>query len=181
MVTWLTFINRHGLWLSWPLFGLGVVLVWFGIMTVVRLSERHRLCRLPLAPEQVVEFDEARRVILWFEGPLLSARSAGLSFGLTATNGQAVEGNSPWFPLRPSTFSTVRTTKRCFEIPAPGRYILKIEGLGATKPSDENHQLVFMRPYLAQSIGCVLVIILGGFLGIGSLVNFLLRLSQRPG
>ncbi len=38
-----------------------------------------------------------------------------------------------------------------------------------------------MRPYLPQTIGCILGILLGAFLAIGSIVNFFIRLSEGGG
>jgi hypothetical protein len=80
-----------------------------------------------------------------------------------------------------SGFSKVRIADRIFTIPYPGTYVLHSKGLGASKPGDEKHRIIFMRPYLSQTIGCILGILLGAFLAIGSIVNFFIRLSEGGG
>jgi hypothetical protein len=174
----LAFFYKNGLWLSWPVFGLGVYLLWFFILTVVRLGDRNRLCSLPLEARQNADFPEAGRVILWMEGPLFSTRCRGLSFDLTGSDGSLLKGRMILFRQASSGFSTARITLGVFTIPSPGTYILNTRGLGDPRAGDEKHRLIFMRPYLPQTIGCILGIILGAFLAIGSTVNFFLRLLQ---
>ena len=177
----LTFFYKNGLWLSWPVFGLGVFLLWFFIMTVIRLGDKNRLCSLPLEAEQSVEFSEAGQVILWLEGPLLTTRFGGLSFELTGIDGSSLQGRMALFRQGSSGFSKVRIADRVFTIPYPGTYVLHTKGLGAAKAGDEKHRIIFMRPYLPQTIGCILGILLGAFLAIGSIVNFFIRLSEGGG
>ncbi len=177
----LTYFHKYGLWLSWPVFGLGVFLLWFFIMSVVKVGEKHRICHLPLQAEQMVEFAEAGRVILWLEGPLLTNRFAGLSFELRGPDGSSSKGRMALFRGGSSSFSKARIADRVFTITTPGRYVLHTEGLGGEKAGDEQHRLIFMRPYLAETVGSVLGIILGAVLTIGSTVNFLIRLLGGGG
>ncbi len=177
----LTFFYKNGLWLSWPVCGLGMFLLWFFIMTVVRLGDKNRLFSLPLEAEQSVEFREPGQVILWLEGPLLTSRFGGLSFELTGSDGSSLKGRMALFRQGSSGFSKVRIADRIFTIPYPGTYVLHSKGLGASKPGDEKHRIIFMRPYLSQTIGCILGILLGAFLAIGSIVNFFIRLSEGGG
>jgi hypothetical protein len=174
----LTFLYKNGLWLSWPLFGLGVFLLWFCIVTVVRLGDKNLICSLPLEAEQSVDFAEAGQVILWLKGPQLTTRFAGISYELTGMDGSSNRGRMCLFRLRSSGWSKMRFTDRVFTLSYPGRYVLHIRGLGDPRPNDDKHRILFMRPYLPQSIGCVLGILLGSFLVIGSTVNFILRLTQ---
>ena len=90
----LAFLNRHGLWLSWPFFGVGVLLLVFSIVSAVRLGVKSRICDLPLAVQQKVEFLEPAQVVLWLEGPRATSRFAGLSFELTGEGGSAHEGSA---------------------------------------------------------------------------------------
>ncbi len=177
----LTSFHKHGLWLSWPVFGLGVFLLWLFIMTVVKLSEKNRICSLPLRAEQTVDLAEAGPVILWLEGPLLTSRFAGLSFELTGADGTALKGRMALLRQRSSSFSKVRIADRVFTITSPGRYVLHTKGLGGPTAGDEKHRLILMRPYLAQTVGSILGIILGAVLVIGSLVNFFIRLLEGGG
>ena len=173
----ITFIYKNGLWLSPLFFGLGVYLLWFFIVTAVRLGDKNHICTVPLTAAQNVEFAEAGKVILWLEGPLFSSRFAGLTYELTGSNGFATKGRMIFFRLRSSGFSKMRLSDRVFTIPNPGTYVLHTKGLGDPQAGDEKHQLIFMRPYLPQTIGCILGIILGAGLTICSIVNFFLRLS----
>jgi hypothetical protein len=174
----LTFLYKNGLWLSWPLFGLGIFLTWFCIVTVVRLGEKNRICSLPLEAEQNVEFIEAGQVILWLEGPQLTTRFAGISYELTGMDGSSNRGRRTLFRLRSSGWSKMHFTDRVFTLAYPGRYVLHTHGLGDPRAADDKHRILFMRPYLVQSIRCILGILLGSFLIIGSTVNFILRLTQ---
>lgn len=169
----LPFLNKNGMWFSPLLFFLGMFLLWFFIATVTRLGGKNRLCSVPLIAMQDVEFAEVGRVVLWAEGPLLSGRLAGLSYALIGLEGSAVEGRANWFPLKSSSFSRVRLVERIFTIPRPGRYVLHVRGLGAPQAADEKYQLIFMRPYLLQTVGCVLGIIFGAFVTIGSILYFM--------
>lgn len=177
----LTFVYKNGLWLSWPLFCLGVLLLWFFITTAVKLGDRHRICSLPLQPEQVVEFPAAGKVILWLEGPQLTSRFRDLTFELTGSDGATVPGRGVLFRTRSSSLSRVRISDRIFQVPHAGGYALHTRGLGETRDGDAQHRLVFMRPYQVQVIGAVLGIVLGALLVIGSVVNFCLRYFQGAG
>jgi hypothetical protein len=174
----LTFFYENGLWLSWPSFGLGVFLLWFFIATVIKVARRNRICSLPLTTEQNVEFSRAGKVILWLEGPLFTTRFGGLSFELKAGDGSVLKGRMALLRQGSSSFSKARIADRIFSVPHPGAYVLHAKGLGAPKAGDEQHGIIFMRPYMPQTIGCILGILLGAFLCIGSIVNFFLRLSQ---
>jgi len=66
---------------------------------------------------------------------------------------------------------------RIYEITHPGRYTLEIMGLGAEKPSDSKHRIVFTRPHLAQSMAYVNGIVFAAAINIGSIVLFLMRLA----
>jgi len=161
------------------MFGIGVFLLWFFILTVVRLGDKNRICSVPLRAEQDVEFAEAGRVILWVEGPLFSTRFLGLTYELIGSDGSFTTGRENLFPISSSSFSRGRKVERIFTIPHPGRYVLHTRGLEAPKAADEKHKLIFMRPYLPQTIGCILGILLGAFLTIGSLVLFILRFTSK--
>jgi len=52
----LLWLYNHGLWISWPFFFLGVSMLCFSIVTVVRLGGKNLICSLPLKGQQAVEF-----------------------------------------------------------------------------------------------------------------------------
>ena len=68
---------------------------------------------------------------------------------------------------------------KSYRIPMPGRYMLRIKGLEPGSTADAEHQIVFMRPYLARIIGHVIGIVLASLLFIGSIVLFFLRLLSK--
>lgn len=174
----LSFLYDNGLWLSWPLFAMGVFLIVASIRTLLKLAEQNCIHRVPLLVQQNIEFREAGTVALWLEGPLFSTAFRGLGFHLSDCNGRLVGNRRPLFPLHSAGFSRGRMLVRFFSIPHPGIYALQVCAARAPRADDGRHQLLFMRPYLFQTVGCILGIVLGAQLAIGSLVNFLLRLTQ---
>ena len=68
----LDFLYKNGLWISWPLCGLGVFLIWLSIATVVRVVENSRICSLPLTAHQEVDFAEAGLIYPAVSGALNS-------------------------------------------------------------------------------------------------------------
>jgi hypothetical protein len=176
----LTWIYRNGIWIAPPVFVIAAALLIFFILIVVRVVKQAHLLSVPLVAQQEIEFAEPGRVVLCTQGPLLSRRFAGLDYEL-AGNGIPIEGRTTWFHSKTSGFSWVRMEAKSYKIPWPGRYTLRIKGLEPGIATDPEHQIVFMRPHLARSIGCVVGIVLSGILFIGSIVLFFLRLSSRGG
>jgi hypothetical protein len=70
---------------------------------------------------------------------------------------------------------------KSYRIPMPERYILRIKGLDPGSRPDDKHKIVFMRPHLARTIAYAIGIVLAGFLFIGSIVLFFLRLLSHRG
>ncbi len=172
----LSFFYRNAIWISVLLCGLGVALLWFSILSVVRLEQKNRISSLPLVAEQEVEFAEARRIILGVEGPFLTTRFGNLSYELVGSDGLSMPGKRLWFRTRTTSLKRIVHLEIAeFEIRYPGRYILRIRGLGPPQPDDARHRIIFAKPHRAQTVGSILSIVLGGILTIGSLVLFILR------
>jgi hypothetical protein len=147
---------------------------------VIRLEGKNHICSVSLLPEQHVDFAEAGRVALGLEGPFLSTRFANLSYELQGSDGLSMSGERRWFRTRTTSLKgRVRLEIAEFEIRYPGRYALRIHGLGSPQPDDVRHRIFFAKPHLAQTIGCILGIVLGGLLTIGSLVLFILRCTLK--
>jgi len=68
-----------------------------------------------------------------------------------------------------------------YDIPRPGRHVLRMTGLGAPQASDVHHANLFARPHLAQSMAYVLGIVLVSGVFIASLVFFLPRVVEKGG
>jgi len=143
----------------------------------IRLVREAKVLSVPLVEQQDIEFPEAGRVVLCMEGPRFSRRFAGLTYELSTDYGAPIEGRRAWFRARTTGVSWVRTELRVYEIPHAGRYVLRIQGLGAMQERDAEHRLVFTRPHLAQSVGYIIGMILSFGLFVVSLVFFLLRLT----
>ncbi len=179
-MAFLSWIYRNGIWISVPLFIMSSALLGFFILNVVKVVKQAHLLSVPLGEQQEIEFAEEGRVVLCIQGPLLSTRFANLDYELTG-NGIPVEGRRTLFRARTSGFSWARMELRIYRIQWPGRYVLRIKGLQPGSAVDSGHRIVFMRPHLARSIGCVIGIVMSGVIFIGSIVLFSLRLSSGGG
>jgi hypothetical protein len=171
----LNLLYKNGLWISWPIFGLGVFLLWFFIASLVKQGKDNLIHSLPLEARQEVEFVNAGKVVLWLEGPQFTSRFAGLRFVLRGSDGGVLEGRMAPMRHHASGLRKTRLADRVFDLPRPGRYVLHIDGLRTAQAGYGKHRLLFMRPHLLQTVGCILGTLLGALLTIGSLVNFLLR------
>lgn len=177
----LDFIYRNWLWFSVPAFFLSLVVLVRSIRGVVRTARKARLVDVPLLEQQEIEFHEQGRVVLCIEGPMFSTRFRKLDYDLDAPHGSPVRGRPSLFRARTSGLTWARMELRYYEIPHPGRYLLKIRGLKGGEPPDDRHRIVFMRPYLARSVAYILCIVLGAGLLVCSVVLFGLGIAMgRP-
>lgn len=173
----LSFIYRHGIWISVPAFVFFVVLLEICITGVVRTGRQARPFSVPLVDRQEIEFTEAGRVVLCMEGPILSRRFAKLEYELTGgPDGVVVKSRPALFRTSTTGLTKARMELEVYEVTHPGRYVFQIRGLEGEKPSDAEHQMVFTRTNLARSMMYVMGIIIGGIFTIGSIVLFFLRL-----
>ncbi|HOP40179.1 MAG TPA: hypothetical protein PLI53_03975 [Geobacteraceae bacterium] len=169
-----TFFSLRMAWLFAALSCLSLVLLCSFIRGVIGLVRRSHILSVPLRGEQEIVFNEAGRVVLCIEGPRFTRRFARHHYELSTTDGTVVSGRPTLLRARTSGFSTVRLELKCYVIPRPGNYMLRIQGLGDEQKTDPREQIVFMRPHLVRTIGFILGIVLaaGGF--ITGLVFFLL-------
>ncbi|MGE5842495.1 MAG: hypothetical protein ACM335_09470 [Deltaproteobacteria bacterium] len=179
-MNFLSYIYRNGLWIAVPLFVFSAVLLGFFILNVIRAVRQAHLMSVPLLEQQEIKFANEGRVVLCTQGPLLSTRFGKLDYELTG-DGVPVEGRTTWFHSKTSGFSWVRMEMKAYRIPRPGCYILRIKGLEPGSAADSEHQIVFMKPHLARSIGYVIGIVLTSLFFIGSIVLFFGRLLSKDG
>lgn len=177
-MSFLSFIYRNGLWISVPVFVLSAALLIFFILSVIRGMKQAHLLRVPLQEEQEVEFAEAGPVVLCTQGPQLSLRFAKLEYELTG-DGIPVEAKKNLLPKRTTGISWVRLELQTYDIPRPGRYLLRVRGLEAERITDPEHWVLFMRPHFGKNVLHVIGIVLSGLLFIGSIVLFFLRLLSK--
>jgi hypothetical protein len=175
----LSFIYRHGIWISIPAFIVFVVLLILCITGVVRTMRQARLLSVPLLDRQEVEFTEEGRVVLAMEGPFLSRRFAKLEYELIGPDGMMVESRPALFRARSSSFTKAKMELRIYHISAPGRHVFQIRNLEGEMPSDAEHRMVFTRPHLGRSLLYVIGIVFAGMFTVGSIVLFFLRLASE--
>lgn len=165
-------ILQFGPWLGGLAFALGALLLATCIVKVIHLLRASELVRGALAERQEIAFAEAGRVLLCVEGPQFSRRFARLDFALETVDGSAVPGHANWLRARSSGFSKARLQLRTYSIPQPGRYVLRINGLGSPQARDAEHAIVFAKPHAAAAVGYVLGMIVAGWLLIGGILLF---------
>lgn len=171
-----SFFQNYGMYIAIPGFLLGFGLLIYFITNVVKLVDNARIFSGPLIERQLIEFSEARKVILCGEGPRFTRRFAKLEFLLNMEDGSPINGRTIWIHSLISGISKVRIDLKSFQIPKPGRYWLEIQGLGELSDSDAEHRIVFMKPYLFQMLGYIFGIIFSALLLVGSMVLFFLNL-----
>ncbi|MBZ5515853.1 MAG: hypothetical protein LAN62_13610 [Acidobacteriia bacterium] len=169
-------LYRNLLWIGPLLFCISGLTLALCIRGVIRSVREAVLFSVPLVERQTIEFLEAGRVMLCVEGPRFTTRFARLKYELSADSGAPVEGRVVLFRFQKSSFSRVRLEVRTYEIPRPGSYVLRIQGLGPPQARDTEHQLVFTRPHTARSVSYILGIVFSGLVLILSLIFFLMRL-----
>jgi hypothetical protein len=172
----LSLIYKYGIWISVPAFIFFVILLVICITNVVRTGRQARLFSVPLLDQQEIEFTNAGRVVLCMEGPMLSRRFAKLKYELTGPDGMAVKSRFVLFRATTTGLTKARMELKVYEIAFPGRYVFEIRGLEGERPSDSEHQMVFMRPHLAHSMVYVIGIVFTSIFIIVSIVLFFLQL-----
>lgn len=161
-------------WLLLPLIIIGLALLIFFIWNLVGLGKKNTLFSIGLKEEQPVEFSEAGRVLLCVEGPMFTRHFAKLRYELTDSSGAKVQGRNSLLRTGSSGFTRARLEIMSFNIPAPGKYSLRIHGVEGEEPADSPYRIVFMKPYFVQVVANILGILLASALMITSLVFFLL-------
>lgn len=180
-MAFLSFVARNAYWIAPPAFALAVYLLVQCIAGVIRTGRQARLVSLPLAAEQVVELPEAGEVVLAMEGPILSRRPSGLEYRVVGPDGAELSRRIALFHATSSGVTRATKELRVFHVTTPGRHVLRIEGLGAPRPRDDEHRMIFTRPHLATSVAFVVGMVLTGALTILSIVLFAMRAAGVVG
>ncbi len=173
----MSILSRYLVWAMPPLMCVGLALLVFSIVSVVKAVKAARLFSVPMASEQEVEFRQAGTVAVCVQGPQSALMFKRFSFEMTTPEEREIRGWKNWFPTRTSGFSWVRLEIRRFDIPGPGRYILRARGMGDSEEKTAQQQIVFMRPHLLKSVVCVIGILAGAGLFIVNLVFSILHIS----
>jgi len=170
-------LYRLWIWIGPPVMVAALVALGFVIKNLVTSVRAAVICSVPLTPTQAIEFREPGTVILNLDGPRLSRRFSGLTFVLNTSDGLPIEGRMILFRARTSGFSTASLSYKEFDIPRPGPYVLRIDGLGQPREDDSKHSIIFTRPHMAKTIAHILGIILAAGVFITSMVFLGLRLA----
>ena len=170
-------IYRYWTWIGIPVILIALAALVYLIWGVVATVKKAHLFKVPLAERQEVQFAAAEPVVLSIEGPRLTTRLRHVGFQLSGVDGDSIEGRRTLFRARTSGISTARIELMEYYIPSPGRYVLRMTGLGAAQEGDARHAVVFMRPHLMQALVYVVGIVLMSGVFIVSLVFFLLPLG----
>lgn len=174
--TFFSIFYKYALGITAPFIPIGLMLLGFFILRVLKILKNAHLFRVPLLAEQTIEFPEAGRVILCGQGPRITRRFWRLSYALSTKDGHPIHGSARLFRAQTTGFTWSRRELRSFDIVQPGQYCLQVHGLGPAQPRDADHWLVFMRPHLLRTMGCVIGMIFSSGLFLVSLVFFLLKL-----
>lgn len=171
-------LYRHWTFIAIPVMLTAMAALISLILSLIATVRHSLILRVPLAPRQEIEFAEAGTVVLNMEAPRFSTRFAHLEFELTGIGGDTFPGHRRWARSRTSGISLVRVALLSYDIPRPGRFVLRIGGIDAQRPGDERHSIVFTRPNGLKTVAFILGIILSAGLLITSLVFFVLRLQD---
>lgn len=161
-------------WLLAALFLLALAALTALIRAQLGVLRSARICDLPLLEHQDVVFAEAGRVVLCMQGPRFTPQFRRLGYELSLPGGIPVAGHRVLFRTVTSGLSKARVTLVNYDLPHPGRYLLRIQGLAPRDAGAPEHAVVFMRPHVARSVACIVGITLAAALAIVSLVFLLL-------
>ncbi len=168
-------VYRHWVWLGVPVTLAALVGLIFTIRGVIVVARESEIVRLPLAASLEVYLPEAGPVVLGTELPRFSRLFAHATFELSATSGEPVPGESTLFRMSTAKVSTMTMNLMNFDIPHPGRYVLRIGGVERSIEGFKGHFIFFARPHGAKTVGYVLGIVFTSCAFIASLVFFLIR------
>jgi hypothetical protein len=180
-MAFLSFIYKHGIWISIPAFIFFLVSLIVCITGVVRTGRQARLLSVPLVDRQEIEFIETGAVVLCMEGPILSRRFAKLEYELTGPDGLSAKSRPVLFRASTTGLTKAKMELRVYEVTHTGRHIFQIRGLEGGKPSDGEHRMVFTRPNLARTMAYVFGIVFASIFTISSIVLFFMRLVGVSG
>lgn len=122
-MAFLSFLCKHGIWISVPVFILSVLLLVRCITGVIKAEKKSRLVSLPLLDCQEIDFAVEGSVVLCMEGPILSRRFANLEYELTGPVGRVMRSRPVLFRSSTSGFSKAIMELRAYEIAQPGRHV----------------------------------------------------------
>jgi len=176
-MAFLEFIWAYAIWVAVPGFFLGVALLVWCIVDLVRVIRASVLIRLPLAAENPITVNQPGPVVLCIEGPLFSTRFAGFGYDMVSENGEPVPCRRLLFRATTSGFTTARMELRRFRVDRPGDYTLRVTGIGEHQPRDSEHHFVLVKPHLPAVLAHILGIIASAWLTIGSIVMFGIKVA----
>jgi len=157
------------------------LLTWTAV-SLLRTVRRSVVASLPLRPDQHVTIDATGDCALSIEGPVGTSLPTQLRFTLASADGTTrIPLTSLAFRTEVTSMSRSRIELQGLTIPAPGDYVLHIDGLD-TLDASANHRacaIVFARQYGVALVLHILVLIALALVLIGSSVVSVLVLHGR--
>jgi hypothetical protein len=172
-------VSRSVLVLTIPVAIAALVLLSWTVVSLLRTVRGSVVTSVPIRAEQQVHFDATGNLALNLEGPLGALLPTKLHYALSSADGATrIPLASIAFRTEVTSMSRSRIELYVFTIPAPGDYVLRIDGLDATVDYTAC-TIIIARQY---GVSLVLYVLALGALGvalIGSIVVSGLVLSGK--
>jgi hypothetical protein len=172
-------VSRSILFLTVPVAIAALALLSWTAVSLLRTVRGSVVTSVPIRAEQRVHFDATGNLALNLEGPLGALLPTKLHYALSSADG------ATRIPLAPIAFRTEVTSMSrsrielyVFTIPAPGDYVLRIDGLDASVDYSAC-AIIIARQYGVSLVLHVLALVALGVALIGSLVVSGLVLSGK--
>jgi hypothetical protein len=163
-------VSRSWLVLTIPVALASLGLLGWTALSLLRTVRASVVASLPVLPEQTVTINSSGDLSLNIESALLARRPTNLRFALASADGRSRIALTPVaLQTHVSSMSRSRIELCAFTRPAPGAYVLRIDGI---EPSANyaDDAIVITRRYLPALVLHVLALIFLGAALIGSLV-----------
>lgn len=164
---------KHVLWLSVPMAVIGFCALFIVIIKLVKIFDKARICRVPLAPATEVDITTTDELNLCLEVPAMTfLAGSGLQYELLkADNGQPVVLQNTIAMLigGRKAVSTMTLPVRVFQVRETGKYLLKVSGFNP-QTDYSRYALIIERPLSLKICLYVLALILTAGIFIAGLI-----------
>ena len=172
-------MSRSILFLTVPVAIAALALLSWTALSLLRTVRGSVVTSIPTRAEQQVHFDATGNLALNLEGPLGALLPRKLHLTLSSTDGATrIPLASIAFRTEVTSMSRSRIELYTFTIPAPGDYVLRIDGLDASVDYSAC-AIIIARQYGVSLVLHVLALVALGVALIGSIVVSGLVLSRK--
>ena len=163
-------MSRSWLFLTVPIALASFALLSWTVMSLLRTVRGSVVASVPIRAEQSVTINSSGDLSLNLETPILARRPLSLRFALSSIDGESRITLTP-IAIRTNvtSFSRSRMELYAFTLPAPGSYVLRIDGID---PSTDyaGDAILITRRFIPALVLHVLALVFLGIAFIGSLV-----------